>query len=166
MTADELIALLNLSPHPAEGGFFAETYRCDEGVAADALPLRYGSPRSFCTAIYYLLTPHTFSAMHRLRSDEVFHFYAGDPVEMLHLRPDGTGELFILGSDIGAGMRPQLVVPRGVWQGARLKPGGSYALLGCTVAPGFDYADYQAASREELLRAYPTYRELILALTR
>ncbi|HEY7676597.1 MAG TPA: cupin domain-containing protein, partial [Candidatus Methylomirabilis sp.] len=142
MTADALKTLLGLRPHPAEGGFFVETYRAGEGVPAEALPARYGGARAFSTAIYYLLTPDTFSAMHRLASDEVFHFYLGDPVEMLHLFPDGSGRAVTLGPDLLAGMRPQVVVPRGVWQGSRLAPGGRLALLGTTVAPGFDLADY------------------------
>src|SRR5581483_11176343 len=100
-------------------------------------------PPAAATAIYYLLTPDTVSAMHRLATDEIFHFYLGDPVEMLQLRPDGSHRVAILGPDLDAGQRPQIVVPRGVWQGARLVPGGRFALLGTTVAPGFDYADYE-----------------------
>jgi uncharacterized protein len=118
------------------------------------------------TAIYYLLTPETFSALHRLRSDEVFHFYLGDPVEMLQLLPGGEGRLHVLGTDLAAGMRPQVVVPRDVWQGARLLPGGSLALLGTTVAPGFDPADCESGKRDALVAAYPDFRERIVALTR
>lgn len=164
-TADEIIEQLGLTPHPEEGGFFCETYRADESIAAEALPTRYGARRDHGTAIYYLLTPETYSAIHRLRSDEVFHFYLGDPVEMLHLHIDGSAERVILGTDLAAGMRPQVVVPRGVWQGARLLTGGRYALLGCTVAPGFEDADYQGATREKLLAAHPNFGALILALT-
>ncbi len=163
--AERIKALLNLRPHPAEGGFFAETYRSDERLAGEALPTRYGGARAFGTAIYYLLTPETFSTMHRLASDEVFHFYLGDPVEMLHLFPDGTGRIVTLGPDLEAGMRPQAIVPRGAWQGARLVPGGRFALLGTTVAPGFDFADYEAGPREALLRTYPAFRDCIVALT-
>jgi len=165
LTAAEIIERLHLEPHPKEGGFYRETYRCDEPIAAMALPERYGAGRAHSTAIYYLLTPETFSALHRLRSDEVFHFYLGDPVEMLHLQPDGSAERVLLGSDLLAGMRPQVVVPRDVWQGARLLPGGRFALLGCTVAPGFDYADYEGGMRAELRAAYPEVADLIAALT-
>lgn len=166
ITADQVKALLHLAPHPAEGGYFAETYRSEEYMAAGALPARYAGPRSLGTAIYYLLTPDTFSAMHRLTSDEVFHFYLGDPVEMLHLFRDGSGHVVTLGADLLTGMRPQVVVPRGVWQGSRLVPGGRFALLGTTVAPGFDFADYEHGRRDHLLQAYPAFRQTILALTR
>jgi predicted cupin superfamily sugar epimerase len=134
-------------------------------ILPGVLPSRYSGPRAFGTCIYYLLTPTTFSAMHRLQSDEIFHFYLGDPVEMLQLWPDGSGKIVTLGSDLQAGMHPQVIVPRGVWQGARLVAGGKFALLGCTVAPGFDFADYEHGRREELIRDYPQFRERIVALT-
>ncbi len=165
ITADEIKAALNLRPHPEEGGFFVETYRSEERIPSEALPARYGGARALGTAIYYLLTPETFSAMHRLASDEVFHFYLGDPVEMLQLFPDGTGRTVTLGQDLAKGMRPQAIVPRGVWQGARLVPGGRFALLRTTVAPGFDFADYAHGQRAALLRTFPAFRNLILSLT-
>src|SRR5437762_7833755 len=107
-TADELIRHLGLTPHPKEGGFFRETYRSGESHG----------PRSVSTAIYYLLTPTTFSALHRLQSEEVFHFYLGDPIRMLQLDPDGTGRTIVLGPNVLAGQHVQLVVPRGTWQGS------------------------------------------------
>src|SRR5262249_32092133 len=110
MTADEVIELLKLQPHPVEGGFFRETYRTADLLAGK------GERRSISTAIYYLLTPKTVSALHRLPGDEVFHFYAGDPVRMLQLWPDGTTRTLVLGTDLKAGQVPQLVVPGGVWQ--------------------------------------------------
>lgn len=164
-TADDLIRLLGLQPHPKEGGYFRETYRADESLAADALAARYGNSRAVGTAIYYLLTPTTYSALHRLRSDEVFHFYLGGPVRMLQLLPDGTGRTVILGPDVAAGQQVQVVVQRGVWQGSRLEPGCEFALLGCTVAPGFDYADYEAGMRDELIAQYPQFAEMIRRLT-
>jgi predicted cupin superfamily sugar epimerase len=163
--AQAIIARLGLAPHPKEGGWFRETYRAGQAFAAPALAARYGGERSVATAIYYLLTPSTFSALHRLASDEIFHFYAGDPVEQLHLYPDGRATVVTIGADLAAGMRPQVVVPRGVWQGARLVAGGRYALLGCTVAPGFDYADYEAGERAALAPAYPGFASWIAALT-
>ena len=166
MTASEVIAALGLRPHPAEGGYFAETYRCDERIAAGALPERYGGGRSLGTAIYYLLSPESISAMHRLKSDEVFHFYLGDAVEQLQLFPDGTGQVVTLGTELAAGQRPQAMVPRGVWQGARLKTGGAWALLGTTVAPGFEFADYEHGRRAELVAAYPAFAAEIEKLTR
>jgi predicted cupin superfamily sugar epimerase len=164
MTAEELIRRLNLQTHPKEGGYFHETYRAAESLPADALPTRYGAARSVSTAIYYLLTPDTCSALHRLQSDEVFHFYGGGAVEMLHLFPDGSGRTVILG-DLASGGQPQVVVPRGVWQGSVLKAGGEFALLGCTVAPGFDYADYESARRDDLIARYPQFADLIRRLT-
>jgi len=164
-TAEQLIKHLGLQPHPKEGGFFRETYRAAEANAAANLPARYGGPRSHSTAIYYLLTPQTYSALHRLGSDEVFHFYLGDPVRMLQLTPDGKGKTIVLGQDLLAGQHAQFVVPRGVWQGSILEPGGRFALLGCTVAPGFDYADYESGTRVEFLRDYPAFAELITKLT-
>jgi hypothetical protein len=165
MTAEELIKLLHLQPHPKEGGYFRETYRTEDVFAADALPPRYGGPRAAGTAIYYLLTPTTFSALHRLASDEIFHFYLGGPVRMLQLFPDGQGRTVLLGSDLGAGQSPQLIVPRGVWQGSLLEPNASFALLGCTVAPGFDYADYEHGNRDQLISQYPDFADWIGRLT-
>ena len=165
MTAEELIKLLHLQPHPKEGGFFRETYRADEAFSAAALPSRYGAARAAGTAIYYLLTPNAFSALHRLASDEIFHFYLGGPVRMLQLLPDGQGRTVLLGSNLAAGQSPQVIVPRGVWQGSMLEPGASFALLGCTVAPGFDYADYEDGSREELIAKYPAFADWIRRLT-
>jgi predicted cupin superfamily sugar epimerase len=162
-TAQELIEYLKLQPHPKEGGFFRETYRSPDLLTA--LPGRYPSTRCAGTAIYYLLTPTTFSALHVLRSDEVFHFYLGSPVRMLQLHPDGRGEEVVLGPDVLAGQLPQVIVPHGVWQGSYLEQGGDFALLGCTVAPGFDYVDYVHGDRHELTARYPAYREQIARLT-
>ncbi|MCI0639006.1 MAG: cupin domain-containing protein [Gemmataceae bacterium] len=161
MTAEEIIELLDLRPHPKEGGFFRETYRAAGNIEAKALPERYAGDRSVSTAIYYLLTPSTYSALHRLKSDEVFHFYLGDPVRMLQLSPDGSGRTLVLGSDVLRGQQPQVVVPSGVWQGSLLEPGGRFALLGCTVAPGFDYADYEQGIRSDLTKQYPEFRDWI-----
>jgi predicted cupin superfamily sugar epimerase len=166
LSAKELIALLGLRPLPVEGGYFRETYRSADRLPAAALPARYGADKSAATAIYYLLTPDTFSALHRLPTDEVYHFYLGDPVEMLQLWPDGTGRVVTLGQDLKAGQLVQTVVPRGVWQGSRLRPGGAYALLGTTMAPGFEFADYEAGDREELVIQYPVFASRIQGLTR
>jgi predicted cupin superfamily sugar epimerase len=158
LTAEEVIAALGLEPHPLEGGFFRETYRTAQRV--------HGQERSLATGIYYLLTPQTFSMMHRLPGDELFHFYLGDPVRQLHLRPDGSGAVETLGPDLLAGQRPQVLVPGGVWQGACLADGGRLALLGTTMSPGFAYPDYQTGSRDELTAQYPKFAELIRRLTR
>ncbi len=163
-TAEDVIRHLNLQPHPKEGGFFRETYRADESLPASELAPRYGGPRSAGTAIFYLLTPKTYSAIHRLQSDEVFHFYCGGSVEMVQLFPDGTGRTVLLGNLFDGG-QPQVVVPRGVWQGCALGPSGAFALLGCTVAPGFDYADYEDGRRDELVAQYPQFANWIRRLT-
>lgn len=166
LSAAELKSLLKLEPHPREGGWFVQTWRAEESIPHDHLPGRYSGPRAAGTAIYYLLEPETFSEMHRLQSDEVFHFYLGDPVEMLQLWPDGPGRRIVLGPDVKAGMVVQTVVPKGVWQGSRLVPGGKLALLGCTVSPGFDYADYESGERDELVRGWPEWQAMIEPLTR
>jgi predicted cupin superfamily sugar epimerase len=166
MTAKKLKLMLNLVPLSIEGGYYNETYRSPEMVSAECLHGRYSSARSVSTAIYYLLEPGTFSEIHRVASDEIFHFYLGDPVEMLQLWPDGSGKQVLIGTDIGNGMAPQLVVPHGVWQGARLVAGGNFALLGCTVSPGFEYADYESGTRQQLSEVYPEHGEMIWALTR
>ena len=166
MDPQRIIEGLGLEPLPSEGGFYRETYRSREKLAHAGLPDRYGTDRHFSTAIYYLLTRQTFSAIHRLASDEVFHFYSGAPVTMLRLFPDGHGEQVVLGSDISAGQVPQSLVPKGVWQGACLGQAGEYALMGTTVAPGFDCEDFELAHREDLVRDYPRYADLIRRLTR
>jgi predicted cupin superfamily sugar epimerase len=157
MTAEDVIAALGLEPHPLEGGFFRETYRTSQKI--------WGQDRSLATAIYYLLTPQTYSRMHKLPGDELFHFYLGDPVEQLHLQSDGSGEVIILGTDVAAGHRPQVLVSGGVWQGAALAQGGQFALLGTTMSPGFAYPDYRAGERDELIQQYPSFAEMIERLT-
>ena len=164
MTADDVIRVLNLRPHPVEGGFFRETYRSAATLPAAVLPGHRG-PRSVSTAIYYLLKPGHVSELHVLPGDEVFHFYLGSPVRMLQLWPGGTGKEVTLGSDLAAGQLPQVVVPGGVWQGTHLLADEGFALLGCTVAPGFDYADYTGGSRAELTAKWPAFAGLITKLT-
>lgn len=160
MTADQIKALLNLDPHPVEGGFFRRTY-----TSAANLELPRGT-RPQGTAIYYLLEAGVFSEMHLLDSDEIFHFYLGDPVEMLQLHPDGSSVVLTLGQDLQAGEQVQVLVPAGVWQGLRLIGDGKLALLGCTVVPGFNYVDYHNAGYAELAAKWPDQVERIRALTR
>lgn len=167
--ARQIIDLLGLRPLPAEGGMFAQGYCSAESIPPQALPERYPPhPKPFSTAIYYLLTndPDSFSALHRLPTDEIFHFYLGDPVETLLLFPDGSSQVVILGPDLLSGQKPQLIVPRGVWQGSHLRPGGEYALLGSTMAPGFTEDDYEGGERETLIKHYPHEAERIRRLTR
>lgn len=164
-TVNAIKSLLNLRPHPEEGGYFEETYRSHQRITKVALPENYESDRPFATAIYYLLTPDTFSAIHRLPTDEIFHFYLGDPVEMLQLLPDGSGRMITLGPDILNGMYPQVIVLKGTWQGSRLLSGGKFALLGTTMSPGFEPADFESGQRDILVDSYPQFRDLITALT-
>lgn len=159
-TADALIERLRLEPHPEEGGFFRETYRSGAQYAAPQ------GARSVATAIYYLLSPTTFSAFHRLPGDEIFHFYAGDPVELFELAADGATTRTVLGSNVLAGHVPQHVVRGGQWQGSRLVAGGDYALLGTTMSPGFDFEDYEDGDRKRLCEVFPGEHELITSLTR
>jgi hypothetical protein len=169
---DEILRLLDLHPLPDEGGWYRQTYRADT---------EFGEGRAASTAIYYFLDsdPDCFSAIHRLPSDEVWHFYLGDPVRLVVLdpRPEDTasdegktspkiGGEIILGSDLAEGQYLQYVVPAGVWFGAYLISGGEYALMGTTVAPGFEFSDYEEGSRELLLREYPSSAKEILRLTR
>ena len=169
---DEIIRLLDLSPLPDEGGWYRQTYRAETD---------YSQGRAVSTAIYYFLDadPDCFSAIHRLPSDEIWHFYTGDPVRLVILgtpfQGDAAGESgapsfaakdIILGTDLAAGERVQYVVPGGAWFGAYLLPGGEYALMGTTVAPGFEFSDYEEGSREKLLREFPGSADEIVRLTR
>lgn len=151
LTADEIIALLGLSPLEGEGGFFRQTW------VRPAPPGR-GTGAPDATAILYLVTPASFSALHRLRDDELFHFYLGDPCEQVVIMPDGTAEQTILGPDLRGGMIVQRLVPAGAWQGTRLVPGGRFALLGTTMTPGFDPGGFELASREDLADLDPGVR--------
>ena len=167
--AEKLAEHFNLKPLPVEGGMFARTYYSADQCAGETLPERYaGADHAFGSAIYMLFTdaPDSFSALHRLKTDEVFHFYLGDPFELLLLYPDGSSQTVVLGQDVLAGQQVQFVVPAGVWQGSRLLSDGEYALFGTTMAPAFSVMDFEAASREELLQQYPQEDERIRALTR
>lgn len=166
MTAEEIKSLLRLEPLPVEGGLFRETYRSRWQVSGEYLPDGIGGPRSIGTAMYYLITPEAFSALHRLPGTEVFHFYCGDPVTMLQLLPDGTSRTITLGADLLNGQKPQVIVRGQVWQACRLVPGGQWALLGTTMSPGFDRADYEHGERESLIAQYPGATAAIREYTR
>jgi uncharacterized protein len=166
LTAAQIREILKLRPLPTEGGYFAETYRSELAIPGAALPASFGGPRSLATAIFYLLTPDAFSALHRLRADELYHFYLGDPVELLELRPDGTSEVVRLGQDVVAGAHLQHLVRAGVWQGSRLVAAGAWALLGTTMSPGFDVTDFELGDRRALTASHVARAALISALTR
>ncbi len=151
-------------PH-LEGGYFAETYRSSEKIPATALPKRFSGDRSFSTGIYFLLENHHFSALHRIQSDEMWHFYAGGPLEVYVIHLDGCLEVIRVGANPDNGEVFQVVVPAGVWFGAKPAPTSTYSLVGCTVAPGFDFNDFELANRTDLLALYPQHQEVIEMLT-
>lgn len=161
----ELIATLDLQPHP-EGGWYRETYRAVESIAPEALPQRYGGPRNYATAIYFLLDSASFSALHKLNSDEQWHFYSGRALTVHVIHPDGRYERIKLGPNLINGETFQAVVPHGCWFGATVDAPGSHALVGCSVAPGFDFADFEMATRTRLYHDFPQHAGLISRLTR
>lgn len=167
ITADDVIKILDLKPLPEEGGYFRETYRSAKvNAPASVFGINSNDPRVISTAIYYLVRPESFSALHRIKSDEVFHFYAGDPVEMIQIDEDGNLAEFTIGSDIFNGETPQVVVRRGVWQGLKLKEGGSWALMGTTVSPGFEFEDFEVGDRAQLIKTFPQLSHDIIKFTR
>jgi uncharacterized protein len=165
---EKIIKIFNMTSIESEGGYFTETYRSEEKVLKEHLPGRYKSARNFSTSILYLITPDNFSSLHKVSSDEMFHFYLGDQVIMLNLFEDGEGQEIKLGSNIFAGDQIQHLVPKNTWQGAKLAGGGKFALLGTTVSPGFEYEDFVQAKpyKKEILIKYPEFSSLINELTR
>lgn len=164
--AARLVERLNLAPHP-EGGFFRETWRSP--LVIDGLP--HGAPRTAQTAIYFLLPKGTFSALHRVTSEEIWHFYDGDPVDLHLIDGEARHRVDTLGVDFEAGYFPQRVVPAGMWQAAVPREDGTrgFSLCGCTVAPGFDFADFEMPSRDEILTRFsgaPTIAHVLTRLTR
>jgi predicted cupin superfamily sugar epimerase len=164
MNTATLVEHLKLMPHP-EGGYFRETYRGTDRIAASGLPGRFGGERAVSTAIYYLLETGQCSRLHRIKSDEVWHFYAGDPLTVVEITAAGTLQATRLGADFTAGEVFQHIVPAGHWFGATLAEAGRFALVGCTVAPGFDFADFELADRAALLAEYPAHQDWIRRLT-
>jgi predicted cupin superfamily sugar epimerase len=174
------IEKLSLEAHP-EGGFYHQTYQADLVLAREALPPQFSGPRAASTAIYFLLEAENFSAFHRLRSDEVWHFYQGAPLVVHVIEDEGRNELglnvhssepggrysqILLGSDPEAGETLQAIVKAGCWFASQVKDRHSFALVGCTVAPGFDFEDFELAKRKDLTRLYPQHRKVIEKLTR
>jgi predicted cupin superfamily sugar epimerase len=162
LAADAIIRELGLEPHP-ERGYYKETYRAPSSVGVD----RPGTERAASTAIYFLITadaPATF--LHRLLSDEIFHLYDGGPLEILRLHPDDTWDVVRLGLNLDAGERPQVVVPAGTWFGTELVAAASHCLVGCTVAPGFEFADFEVAQGPELEAQYPEAADRIRRMSR
>lgn len=159
------IRQLNLQPHP-EGGYFSETYRSSEQIASTTLPARYSGGRSYATGIYFLVEGDSFSALHRIQSDEMWHFYAGSTLTVYVIDPSGQLTEIYLGQNPEDGEVFQAVVKAGCWFGSKVKDPAGYALVGCTVAPGFDFADFELARRHELTSQFPQHTAIIRALTR
>jgi uncharacterized protein len=165
LDAREWIERLGLKRHP-EGGFFRETYRAAETIAHAHLPARFSGDRAFSTAIYFLLEGRDFSALHRIHQDEMWHFYDGCPLRVSSISPHGSLSVVRLGRDVQAGEVLQAVVPAGHFFGARPSDPDSYSLVGCTVAPGFDFADFELPTRGELVARFPQHAGVIQQLTR
>lgn len=163
MNANYLISHLQLEPHP-EGGFFKEFYRAHETIAPGALPSRFPGERNFSTSIYYLLRQGERSLFHRIKSDECWHFYSGDTLLLHVLEPAGKYYCIKLGSNIYLGETFQFVVPSSSWFAAEPAKGTDFSLCGCTVAPGFDFTDFELADKQELLDSFPECNELISRL--
>jgi uncharacterized protein len=159
------IEKLQLEPHP-EGGYFRQTYRSEVVIAREALPAGFSGKRAVSTAIYFLLEGKNFSAFHRLRSDEVWHFYMGGPLVVHVIEPEGNYFRILLGRDLDDGQVLQAVVRAGCWFASHVADWKSFAVVGCTVAPGFDFEDFAMVKREELGALYPQHRELVGRLTR
>lgn len=164
-TVTQLIKQFNLQPHP-EGGWYKETYKSKEEIAANALPQRFSGSRAFSTAIYFLLEKGNFSAFHRIKSDECWHFYTGEPLEVYIIGPEGQLAVVSLGNNIEKGHLFQYTVPANCWFASRPAAESSFCFVGCTVAPGFDFADFELAKADELIASFPQHKTLIAALCR
>jgi len=165
ITATKLIEQLKLQAHP-EGGWYRRTYQSVEIINAAALPKRFGENRNISTAIFYLLEKGNFSAFHRIKSDEVWHFYMGDPLMIHVIYPSGELSTIILGNDFEKDQHFQYTVPAGCWFASEPAPASEYSLVGCTVAPGFDFDDFELADVVVLEEIYPRHKEIIKRLCR
>ena len=162
---NDWIEKLKLQPHP-EGGYYRETYRSTELISQDALPDRFSGQRCFSTAIYFLLPGEDFSAFHRIQQEEVWHYYAGGSITLHKITPAGEYSVAKLGLNIEQGERPQIIIKAGDYFAAEVSDKSTYALAGCTVAPGFDFADFDMPTRAALIQQYPQHQAVITRLTR
>ena len=153
---------LQMNPHP-EGGWYKETYRSSGSISE---PEGFGGPRNYATGIYFLLTKENFSAFHRIKSDEMWHFYDGDGLTVHELKPDGSYINHQLGLNLENGEQPQLVIAANSWFASEVKAGGSWCLVGCTVSPGFDFQDFEMAERSMLVDRFSEHSSLVQRLTR
>ncbi|MFK7750386.1 MAG: cupin domain-containing protein [Kordia sp.] len=162
---NKLVSNLNLLPHP-EGGFYKEVYRSATVITKEALPANFSGDRSYCTSIYFLLTSENFSAFHRIKQDEIWHFYGGSSLSVHVIDTEGNYTEHKVGMNFNNGEQPQLVVPAGCWFASSVPQKDSYAFVGCTVAPGFDFDDFELANRTALKDEYPLHSDVIHRLTR
>lgn len=163
--AEYWIHKLEMAKHP-EGGWFKEVYRADEEMKKEHLHERYSGARNHSTSIYFLLISNTFSAFHRIKSDELWHFYTGSPVTVYMIDERGNYSEITLGQDVEKGEVFQCVIPKGVWFGAMVNEPDSFSLVGCTVSPGFHFDDFELAIRGDMLKNYPQHKDVIRRLTR
>ena len=163
--ANQLIQKYNLEPHP-EGGWYKQTYKSKDQIAIGALPERFWGSRAFSTAIYFLLEKENFSAFHRIKSDECWHFYAGDPLLIYMIEQNGELKIISLGNDFEDGQTFQYVVPANCWFASRPATGSEYCFVGCTVSPGFEFEDLELADANELSAIYPEHETIIKELCR
>lgn len=162
---EDLITRLDLKPHP-EGGYFKETYRSDGEISKDQLGKAFTGKRNYSTCIYFLLTSENFSAFHKINQDEIWHFYDGAPIQLHIISKNGSYSKHSIGNDIKNGELPQYIVEAGDWFAAEVEDENSFTFLGCTVAPGFDFEDFELASQDQLMRQFPNHSEIIKRLTR
>jgi len=161
---EEIINKLNLKPHP-EGGYFKETYRSVGEIKEDSLNTNYQGKRNFSTCIYFLLTSEKFSAFHRIKQDEIWHFYDGSPIRLHIILEDGNHSHYLIGRDFAKGEIPQFIVPGGCWFAAEVINKNDYSLVGCTVSPGFSFEDFELKTRKELISLFPDLEKIITKLT-
>lgn len=160
-----IVKELDLLPHP-EGGYYKETYRSDVQIKQAHLPEKFNGDRNYATAIYFLLTSDNFSAFHRIKQDELWHFYSGSPLYVHVIDKVGNYKRHEVGLELQKGQRPQLLVEKGCWFASSVKESNNYSLVGCTVSPGFDFEDFELAKRAELVKEYPQHASIIEQLTR
>jgi len=165
-SSSEIIKLLDLVPHPGEGGFYREVHRSEEKVSREGLPSRFSGDRRLCTDIYYMLMGDGISPLHKIKGEEIWHFLAGGPFTLLEIATDGAVKKTAMGQDIRAGQKLVHAVEPGVWFGCYPHEGNEYSLVSCTVAPGFEFEDFELGKRGELLRLFPHVKEEIVRLTR
>jgi predicted cupin superfamily sugar epimerase len=165
LTKEQLIKRLNLEKHP-EGGYFKETYRSKISISGSSLPSNFTSDRNVSTCIYFMLTSDEFSAFHKVNQDEAWHFYLGDPILLHIISPEGKYSKIKIGNDFSADQTPQFIVPAHHWFAAEIENVNAFALVGCTVAPGFEFKDFELAERQHLQKKFTQHSELISRLTR